>query len=83
VGNKLRNQGIDQIDRLVIDDQYFQGDSVHPTWEWEDTQLDTGAPVTSLILNQNALGITLTPTQLGQPLHLSWNDQGIPPMANQ
>ncbi|MFM7544984.1 MAG: D-alanyl-D-alanine carboxypeptidase/D-alanyl-D-alanine-endopeptidase [Synechococcales cyanobacterium] len=79
VGNKLRNQGIDQIDRFVIDDQYFQGDSVHPTWEWEDTQLDTGAPVTSLILNQNALGITLTPTQLGQPLRLSWNDQGTAP----
>lgn len=74
LAQQLRNQGIEQIQTLIADDQYFQGEQVHPTWEWEDLQAGYGAPVNSLILNQNALGLTLIPQTLDQPLAIEWDD---------
>ncbi len=77
VATALNQQGIRQIDQLIADDQYFQGNPVNPTWEWEDTQVDSGAPVTSFILNQNVFGITLIPKAVGQPLGLTWDNPAI------
>jgi serine-type D-Ala-D-Ala carboxypeptidase/endopeptidase (penicillin-binding protein 4) len=65
---------IKQIRRLVIDDSYFQGDAVNPSWEWEDVQSGYGAPVNSLILNENLIGLALFPQSVGQPLRLVWDD---------
>lgn len=74
LAQQLRDRGITAIDRLIGDDSYFQGDPVNPTWEWEDIQAGYGAPVNSLILNQNAIGLTLIPQALGQPLQVQWDD---------
>lgn len=71
---QIRSRGITRIDQLVADDRYFQGDPVHPNWEWEDIQAGYGAPVNSLILNQNWIGLTLIPQSLGQPLRVVWDD---------
>lgn len=74
LAKQLRNRGVVQIHQLVADPSYFRGDAVNPTWEWEDIQAGYGAPVNSLILNQNAIGLTLVPQALNQPLQVQWDD---------
>jgi D-alanyl-D-alanine carboxypeptidase/D-alanyl-D-alanine-endopeptidase (penicillin-binding protein 4) len=74
LAQQLRDRGITDIDHLIGDDSYFQGESVNPTWEWEDVQAGYGAPVNSLILNQNAIDLTLIPQAVGQPLSVQWDD---------
>jgi len=53
---------------LIGDDSYFQGNAVNPNWEWEDAQAGYGAPINSLIFNQNAIELILSPQAIGQPL---------------
>jgi D-alanyl-D-alanine carboxypeptidase/D-alanyl-D-alanine-endopeptidase (penicillin-binding protein 4) len=77
VARQLYQQGVRQIDTLVGDDSYFQGDKFNPTWEWEDTQAGYGAPINSLIVNENAFGLTLTPQGIGQPLQISFADPQV------
>lgn len=74
LAQQLSRQNIRQVDRLIADDSYFQGPAVNPSWEWEDVQADYGAPVNSLILNQNAVELQLFPQALGQPLRVAWTD---------
>lgn len=74
LAQQLRDRGITEIDLLIGDDSYFQGEAVNPTWEWGDLQAGYGAPANSLILNQNAIGFTLVPQTLGQPLEVVWDD---------
>lgn len=71
---QLARQGIRQISQLIGDDSYYQGAAIDPTWEWEDIQAGYGAPVNSLILNQNAVELTLWPQKVGQPLRVEWAD---------
>lgn len=78
LAQQLHDQGITQVSRLVLDDSYFPGPATNPTWEWGDAQFAYGAPANSLILNQNARMVEVTPTQVGQPLEILWPD-GQPP----
>jgi D-alanyl-D-alanine carboxypeptidase/D-alanyl-D-alanine-endopeptidase (penicillin-binding protein 4) len=70
----IRARGITQIDRLLLDDQFFRGDTVNSTWELEDIQAGYGAPANSLMLNQNQVGLTIFPQALGQPLRVEWDN---------
>jgi D-alanyl-D-alanine carboxypeptidase/D-alanyl-D-alanine-endopeptidase (penicillin-binding protein 4) len=74
LAQQLSRLGIRQVSQLIAEDNYFHGLAVNPSWEWEDVQVDYGAPVNSLILNQNAVVLTLLPRQLGQPLQAIWAD---------
>jgi D-alanyl-D-alanine carboxypeptidase/D-alanyl-D-alanine-endopeptidase (penicillin-binding protein 4) len=74
LAQQLKRQGIRNVKELLVEDGYFQGDVVNPTWEWEDVQADYGASVNSLILNQNAVELTLSPQQPSQPLGMRWSD---------
>lgn len=74
LAQQLSRRGIGQVKQLIADDDYFQGYTVNPSWEWEDVQADYGAPVNSLILNQNAVMLTLLPQQLGQKGRIVWAD---------
>ena len=74
LAQQLSRRGIRQVSQLIASDDYFQGYAVNPGWEWEDVQADYGAPVNSLILNQNAVVLTLLPQALGQPLRTVWAD---------
>jgi D-alanyl-D-alanine carboxypeptidase/D-alanyl-D-alanine-endopeptidase (penicillin-binding protein 4) len=56
------------IDHLVLDDGYFQGDTIDPHWEWEDTQAGYGAPVNATIVDRNAVPLTLVPQRVGRSL---------------
>ncbi|MGQ4647426.1 D-alanyl-D-alanine carboxypeptidase/D-alanyl-D-alanine endopeptidase [Lyngbya aestuarii] len=75
LAQQLKRQGIHQVEQLIVDDGYFQEAAVNPTWEWSDLHFSYAVAVNSLILNQNAVELTLSPQQLGEALELSWSDQ--------
>lgn len=72
LAQQLKNRGINQINQLIAVDGYFTGSPIHPTWQWEDVQAGYGAPINSLILNQNSLDLKLEPQAVGQPLKVTW-----------
>lgn len=72
LAEQIKRQGIETINQLIADDSYFQGTAVNPNWEWEDVQAGYGAPINSLILNQNAIDLVLSAQGLGQPLKVSF-----------
>ena len=74
LAQQLRQQGISQVKQLIADDSYFQGEIVHPSWEWEDLAAYYGAPVNSLILNENASLFRVAPQTIGKPLQLQWDE---------
>ncbi len=80
LAQQLKRRGVDRINELIGDDSYFQGSAVNPNWEWEDAQAGYGAPVNSLIFNQNAIDLLLFPQAIGQPLKVTFAE---PKLANQ
>ncbi|WP_445244389.1 D-alanyl-D-alanine carboxypeptidase/D-alanyl-D-alanine endopeptidase [Microcoleus sp. OTE_8_concoct_300] len=80
LAQQLKRRGVDRVNELIGDDSYFQGSAVNPNWEWEDAQAGYGAPINSLIFNQNAIELFLSPQNLGQPLKVTFAE---PKLANQ
>ncbi|MEG4347904.1 D-alanyl-D-alanine carboxypeptidase/D-alanyl-D-alanine-endopeptidase [Microcoleus sp. A003_D6] len=80
LAQQLKQRGISQVNELIGDDSYFQGSGVNPNWEWEDAQAGYGAPINSLIFNQNAIELLLSPQAIGQPLKVTFAE---PKLANQ
>lgn len=80
LAQQLKRRGVDRVNELIGDDSYFQGSAVNPNWEWEDAQSGYGAPINSLIFNQNAIELLLSPQDLGQPLKVTFAE---PKLANQ
>ncbi|MEH2259610.1 D-alanyl-D-alanine carboxypeptidase/D-alanyl-D-alanine endopeptidase [Nostoc sp.] len=76
LAQQLKQKGITQIQRLIADDSYIQGDIVNPTWQWEDVQSSDGVPVSSFILNQNIFSFKLVPQAVGKSLQVVWIDPG-------
>lgn len=74
LAQQLNRRGIRQVRQLTAEDDYFRGAAINPNWEWEDVQADYGAPINSLILNQNIARLTLLPQQLGEPLRITSAD---------
>jgi serine-type D-Ala-D-Ala carboxypeptidase/endopeptidase (penicillin-binding protein 4) len=74
LAQQLKRQGIERISQFILDDRGFTGEPVNPTWEWGDLQESYGPIVNSLIINQNAIQVTLTPNRLGQPLTIQWTN---------
>ncbi len=74
LAQRLAQQGIRQVALLIGDDTYFQGAATNPKWDPDDTLQGYGAPVNSLMLNQNGIGVTLFPQRVGQPLRVQWDD---------
>lgn len=74
LAQQLAQQGIRQVALLIGDDTYFRGAATNPNWDPDDTLQGYGAPVNSLMLNQNGIGVTLFPQRVGQPLRVQWDD---------
>ena len=72
LAEQLKKKGIENINQLIADDTYFQGIPVNPNWEWEDVQAGYGAPINSLIFNQNAIDLVLSPQGNGEPLKVTF-----------
>ncbi len=73
LAKSLKDHNITQIKKLTLDDRYYGKDWINPSWEWEDIQADYAPPISGLIINENAIGLTLTSTTIGQPLQIKWN----------
>jgi D-alanyl-D-alanine carboxypeptidase/D-alanyl-D-alanine-endopeptidase (penicillin-binding protein 4) len=80
LAQQLKRRGVGRVNELIGDDSYFQGSAVNPNWEWEDAQAGYAAPINSLIFNQNAIELLLSPQELGQPLKVTFAE---PKLANQ
>ena len=74
LAQQLKQQGIQQVGQLIGDDTYFRGAASNPYWDKDDALEGYGAPVNSLMLNQNGIGMTLFPQRVGQPLQVQWDD---------
>ncbi|NES23199.1 MAG: D-alanyl-D-alanine carboxypeptidase/D-alanyl-D-alanine-endopeptidase [Symploca sp. SIO3E6] len=74
LAQQLKGRGVRRVEQLIVEEGYFKEPAIHPTWEWSDIYTYYGAPVNSLILNENAAILRLMPQELGQPLQLSWDD---------
>jgi D-alanyl-D-alanine carboxypeptidase/D-alanyl-D-alanine-endopeptidase (penicillin-binding protein 4) len=74
LAQRLNQRGIRQVGLLIGDDTYYPGTAVNPNWDLDDTLAGYGAPVNSLMVNQNGIGLTLFPQQVGQPLRVQWDD---------
>jgi D-alanyl-D-alanine carboxypeptidase/D-alanyl-D-alanine-endopeptidase (penicillin-binding protein 4) len=74
LAQRLNQRGIRQINLLIGDDTYFRGAAINPNWDADDTLAGFGAPVNSLMINQNGIGVTLFPQQIGQRLRVQWDD---------
>ncbi|MDM9385007.1 D-alanyl-D-alanine carboxypeptidase/D-alanyl-D-alanine-endopeptidase [Chlorogloeopsis sp. ULAP01] len=72
LAKQLKQKGIKEIRQLIVDDSYFQGDIVNPSWQWEDLQSGDGIPINSLIVNQNSFSFIVSPQTSGKPLKLIW-----------
>jgi serine-type D-Ala-D-Ala carboxypeptidase/endopeptidase (penicillin-binding protein 4) len=71
---QLKARGIRNINQVVGDDTTFQGPLFSPLWDKEDVGQAYAPPISSLVLNQNIIGITLFPQQVGQALRIQWDD---------
>ncbi|MBE9183956.1 D-alanyl-D-alanine carboxypeptidase/D-alanyl-D-alanine-endopeptidase [Microcoleus sp. LEGE 07076] len=80
LAQQLKRRGISQVNELIGDDSYFQGNAVNPNWEWEDAQAGYGAPINSLIFDRNSIELLLSPQDLGQPLKVTFAE---PQLTNQ
>jgi D-alanyl-D-alanine carboxypeptidase/D-alanyl-D-alanine-endopeptidase (penicillin-binding protein 4) len=74
LGQQLRNQGKGNINLLIGDDSYFQGNLFNPAWAWVDIENGDAPPVSSLVVNQSYVYLNLAPQQAGSPLRLRWSD---------
>ena len=74
LAQRLSQRGIRQVTLLVGDDTYFRGAATNPNWDLDDTLQGFGAPVNSLMLNQNGIGLTLFPQSVGRSLRVQWDD---------
>lgn len=74
LAKQLRQKGVRRINQLIVNDGYFKGEAVEPSWMWEDVMFYYGAPVNSLMLNENAAVIRLFPQKIGKPLLLKWDN---------
>ncbi len=70
----LRDRNVKQIKRLTLDDRYYGPEWLNPRWGWDDVQADYAPPINGLILNENAIGLMLSPGITGQPLIVKWNE---------
>jgi D-alanyl-D-alanine carboxypeptidase/D-alanyl-D-alanine-endopeptidase (penicillin-binding protein 4) len=74
VANTLKSQGTKQIEKLILQDNTLPQNYLKSTWEWEDIHFYYAPAINQLILNQNAVNLTLSPQTVGQPLKVSWSD---------
>ena len=71
--------GVTRVSGWILEDGYFPGPALNPTWEWQDLQFAYAAPVNGLIFNRNALTLAIAPGGVGQPLTLTWPGSVSPP----
>ncbi|NJM86975.1 MAG: D-alanyl-D-alanine carboxypeptidase/D-alanyl-D-alanine-endopeptidase [Hydrococcus sp. RU_2_2] len=71
---QLKNQGVRQSLKVMVEDSYFKQTGINASWEWEDIFFSYGTSINSLNLNENAVTLTALPRLNEQPIKLEWSD---------
>lgn len=74
LAQQLKAKGINNVSLLVGDDTTFTGPNINPNWERSDIGQAYAPPVNSLIINENIIGLILSPAAQGQRLNAKWED---------
>ena len=74
LGIQLREKGVRTIETLILETGYFNTPAINSTWEWEDVYAAYGTAVNSLILDENAVTLTLRPQRIGKPVKVDWDN---------
>lgn len=62
--SQIKQNGIDSINgNIVLDSTIFTGPTRPPGWAFEDKHWYYSAPISAIIINQNAQGVNLSPNQ--------------------
>ncbi len=72
---QLQVLGIQRIEKLIIEDSFFDQKPLNPTWEWSDIYYYYAPSVNSIILNNNSFTLTLLPQNLGETVKTEWSDE--------
>ncbi|NCO75524.1 MAG: D-alanyl-D-alanine carboxypeptidase/D-alanyl-D-alanine-endopeptidase [Cyanobacteria bacterium] len=75
IAQKLKEEGIKEVDNLVLIDGYLSSPSTNYSWEFEDIYFYFAVPVNSLILEENTVNLTLNPNNLNEKVSLKWSDE--------
>lgn len=63
LADKLYERGLRRVrGNIVGDESYFRGDPLGDGWLWNDVQWYFGAEVSALTINDNALSVSVTPS---------------------
>lgn len=74
LASQLREKGVRSIKTLVLETGYFDTPAINSTWEWEDVYAAYGTAVNSLILDKNAVTLTLRPQNIGETVQADWDN---------
>jgi serine-type D-Ala-D-Ala carboxypeptidase/endopeptidase (penicillin-binding protein 4) len=77
IAQQLKQRGERQIGQISFDDGYFRGEQTNSDWEWGDLSTDYAPGINGLMLNQNALSLSVSPQQVGMPLKYTWADASL------
>lgn len=73
---KLKDANLQQISGdIIIDDTAFDDIAMSPGTTWDDQNYCFGAPLNSIILDHNCVGLTLAPTEPKQPVKIITSDK--------
>jgi serine-type D-Ala-D-Ala carboxypeptidase/endopeptidase (penicillin-binding protein 4) len=81
LARQLKARGISRIPLLTLEDSAIGSPTTNPNWEWGDLQAGFAPRINSLIFDQNAIEITVTPTSPGQPLQWQWASKTPPALT--
>jgi serine-type D-Ala-D-Ala carboxypeptidase/endopeptidase (penicillin-binding protein 4) len=81
LARQLKARGISRIPLLTLEDSAIGSPTTNPNWEWGDLQAGFAPRINSLIFDQNAIEITVTPTSPGQPLQWQWTSKTPPALS--
>lgn len=73
LAHQVRQRSVQGV-TVLYGRETFAGQAVNPNWDWEDVQAGYGAPVNSLIFQENEIGLSLHPQSVGAPLQVVWDD---------
>ncbi|MEO0948889.1 MAG: D-alanyl-D-alanine carboxypeptidase/D-alanyl-D-alanine-endopeptidase [Cyanobacteria bacterium J06641_5] len=73
LAEQLKAQRIQTVPRLAIASTK-PPIVLPPTWEWEDVSAAYGVPASPIVLNENAVTLTLLPGATGGSPQLQWSD---------
>jgi D-alanyl-D-alanine carboxypeptidase/D-alanyl-D-alanine-endopeptidase (penicillin-binding protein 4) len=74
IADKLIASGIKKIEgNIVGDESYFNTFAVPYGWEWDDLQWYYGAEISALTINDNAVGLKVSPTSPGNACEVTFS----------